>query len=76
MYTRMKIINSHYIPLPEPRWLIVTPQGVIYEPKIQLNIDMLYWLHISFVPQSYKIFYRLLYFNSEITYYLMKRDAI
>ena len=42
MYTRMKIINSHYIPLPEPRWLIVTPQGVIYEPKIQLNIDMLY----------------------------------
>ena len=27
----MKIINSHYIPLPEPRWLIVTPQGVIYE---------------------------------------------
>ena len=27
----MKIINTHYIPLPEPRWLIVTPQGQIYE---------------------------------------------
>ena len=31
MYTRMKIINSHYIPLPEPRWLIVDPKGSIYE---------------------------------------------
>ena len=31
MYTRMKIINSHYIPLPEPRWLIVDPKGTIYE---------------------------------------------
>ena len=27
----MKIINSHYIPLPEPRWLIVDPKGTIYE---------------------------------------------
>ena len=27
----MKIINSHYIPLPEPRWLIVDPNGHIYE---------------------------------------------
>ena len=27
----MKIINSHYIPLPEPRWLIVDPVGAIYE---------------------------------------------
>ena len=27
----MKIINSHYIPLPEPRWLIVDPVGSIYE---------------------------------------------
>ena len=27
----MKIINSHYIPLPEPRWLIVDPVGTIYE---------------------------------------------
>ena len=31
VYTRMKIINSHYIPLPEPRWLIVDPVGAIYE---------------------------------------------
>lgn len=27
----MKIINSHYIPLPEPRWLIVDSKGTIYE---------------------------------------------
>ena len=27
----MKIINSHYIPLPEPRWLIADPYGKIYE---------------------------------------------
>ena len=27
----MKIINSHYIPLPEPRWLIADPSGRIYE---------------------------------------------
>ena len=27
----MKIINSHYIPLPEPRWLIVDPEAQIYE---------------------------------------------
>jgi hypothetical protein len=27
----MKIINSHYIPLPEPRWLIVDPVGTIYD---------------------------------------------
>ena len=27
----MKIINSHYIPLPAPYWLIVTPEGSIYE---------------------------------------------
>lgn len=27
----MKIINSHYIPLPEPRWLIVDPKGNVYE---------------------------------------------
>ena len=26
----MKIINSHYIPLPEPRWLIMDPRGDIY----------------------------------------------
>lgn len=31
VYTRMKIINSHYIPLPEPRWLIVDPVGTIYD---------------------------------------------
>lgn len=28
---RMKTINSHYIPMPEPRWLIVDPNGQIYE---------------------------------------------
>ena len=27
----MKIINSHYIPLPDPHWLIVEPNGLIYE---------------------------------------------
>ena len=27
----MKIINSHYIPLPEPHWLIADPCGEIYE---------------------------------------------
>lgn len=27
----MKIINSHYIPMPEPRWLIIAPNGEIYE---------------------------------------------
>ncbi len=27
----MKIINSHYIPLPEPRWLIVDAMGSIHE---------------------------------------------
>ena len=27
----MKTINSHYIPMPEPRWLIVDPNGQIYE---------------------------------------------
>lgn len=27
----MKIINSHYIPLPEPHWLIVENNGLIYE---------------------------------------------
>jgi hypothetical protein len=27
----MKIINSHYIPLPEPHWLIVDPKASIYE---------------------------------------------
>ena len=26
----MKIINSHYIPLPEPHWLIVDPKASIY----------------------------------------------
>ena len=38
MYTRMKIINSHYIPLPEPRWLIMTPQGDIYEQVGTLTV--------------------------------------
>ena len=27
----MKIINSHYIPLPDPHWLIVDPKASIYE---------------------------------------------
>ena len=31
MYARMKIINSHYIPMPEPRWLIVETNGYVYE---------------------------------------------
>jgi hypothetical protein len=34
----MKIINSHYIPLPEPRWLIMTPQGDIYEQVGTLTV--------------------------------------
>ena len=34
----MKIINSHYIPLPEPYWLIVTPQGTIYEQIGTLSV--------------------------------------
>ena len=34
----MKIINSHYIPLPEPRWLIVTPKGEIYEQIGTLSV--------------------------------------
>ena len=36
----MKIINSHYIPLPEPRWLIMTPQGDIYEQVGTLTQDV------------------------------------
>ena len=38
MYTRMKIINSHYIPLPEPRWLIVDSYGFIYEQLGALTV--------------------------------------
>lgn len=34
----MKIINSHYIPLPEPRWLIMTPKGDIYEQVGTLTV--------------------------------------
>lgn len=34
----MKIINSHYIPLPEPRWLIMDPQGEIYEQVGTLTV--------------------------------------
>ena len=34
----MKIINSHYIPMPEPRWLIVTPEGEIYEQLGTLSV--------------------------------------
>ena len=34
----MKIINSHYIPLPEPRWLIMDPQGDIYEQVGTLTV--------------------------------------
>ena len=34
----MKIINSHYIPLPEPRWLIVDPVGTIYEQIGSLTV--------------------------------------
>ena len=34
----MKIINSHYIPLPEPRWLIADPKGSIYEQLGTLTI--------------------------------------
>lgn len=34
----MKIINSHYIPLPEPRWLIVDPSGLIYEQLGTLTV--------------------------------------
>ena len=34
----MKIINSHYIPLPEPYWLIVTPKGTIYEQIGTLSV--------------------------------------
>ena len=36
--TRMKIINSHYIPLPEPRWLIMDPRGDIYEQVGTLTV--------------------------------------
>lgn len=38
IYTRMKIINSHYIPLPEPRWLIMDPRGDIYEQVGTLTV--------------------------------------
>ena len=34
----MKIINSHYIPLPEPRWLIVDSYGFIYEQLGALTV--------------------------------------
>ena len=34
----MKIINSHYIPLPEPRWLIMDPRGDIYEQVGTLTV--------------------------------------
>ncbi len=34
----MKIINSHYIPLPEPRWLIANAYGNIYEQLGTLTI--------------------------------------
>lgn len=34
----MKIINSHYVPLPEPRWLIVDANGNIYEQLGTLTI--------------------------------------
>lgn len=34
----MKIINSHYIPMPEPRWLIIAPDGEIYEQIGTLTI--------------------------------------
>ena len=30
MFAHMKIINSHYIPLPEPHWLIIDPKASIY----------------------------------------------
>ena len=35
----MKIINSHYIPLPEPRWLIMDPQGDIYRHRARLSSE-------------------------------------
>lgn len=34
----MKIINSHYIPMPEPRWLIITPSGEIYDQIGTLSV--------------------------------------
>lgn len=34
----MKIINSHYIPMPEPRWLIITPIGEIYDQIGTLSV--------------------------------------
>ena len=34
----MKIINSHYIPMPEPRWLIITPSGKIYDQIGTLSV--------------------------------------
>lgn len=34
----MKIINSHYIPMPEPRWLIITPTGEIYDQIGTLSV--------------------------------------
>ena len=38
IYASMKIINSHYIPLPEPRWLIMDPKGSIYEQVGTLTV--------------------------------------
>ena len=34
----MKIINSHYIPLPEPRWLIMENHGYVYEQLGTLSV--------------------------------------
>ena len=34
----MNIINSHYIPMPEPRWLIITPIGEIYDQIGTLSV--------------------------------------
>lgn len=34
----MNIINSHYIPMPEPRWLIITPSGEIYDQIGTLSV--------------------------------------
>lgn len=34
----MKIINSHYIPMPEPRWLIMENHGYVYEQLGTLNV--------------------------------------
>jgi hypothetical protein len=34
----MKIINSHYIPLPEPHWLIADTNGFIYEQLGTLTV--------------------------------------